>query len=549
MRRKEEHPHRYNREQSRIVETEEHEDGIMKNAKKLPPFRNEAFTDFSLPENQEAMRAAIAKVCSQLGREYPLIIGGEKVVTSAKIRSINPAQPSQVIGIFQKAGPEQVQPAMDAALRAYESWSRTSVEQRVRLVLDVAALIRKHRHEFSAWMLFEVAKNWVEADVDTAEALDFCEFYARQALRLAQAEPPLQWPGERDWFRYIPLGVGVVIPPWNFPGAIMVGMTMASIVCGNTVVLKPSSDAPGICRFFFDLLRKAGLPEGVVNFCPGAGDKFGEALVVHPQTRFVCFTGSRDVGLRIHSIAARPQPGQIWIKRSILEMGGKDAILVDEDADLDAAVEGVASSAFGFQGQKCSACSRLILHQAIYDAFLEKLKARVEKITVGDPVDNPGMAAVIHQRSMEAILQYIEQGKHDGRLITGGKRRSDLGEGYFIEPTIFADIEPGTKLEQEEIFGPVLAVIRARDFDHALQIANDTPYGLTGSIYARDEEKIAQGMREFHVGNLYINRKCTGAMVGAHPFGGFNLSGTDTKAGGPDYLLQFTQAQSIGRKL
>jgi 1-pyrroline-5-carboxylate dehydrogenase len=513
------------------------------------PFRNEPLTDFSKPENQQAMRAAIEKVRSELGREYPLVVGGKDVFTKDKIRSINPAKPSELVGLFQKAGREEVEPVMSAALKTFETWSRTPVEVRAQLLLKVAELIRKRKHEFSAWMIFEVSKNWAEADADTAETLDFCEFYAREALRLAKAEPPVQLPGERDYLWYIPLGVGVVIPPWNFPGAIMAGMTLASIVSGNSVVLKPSSDSPGICRFFFDLLREAGLPAGVVNFCPGAGASFGDALVAHPKTRFIAFTGSREVGLRINSVAAEKQASQIWIKRVVLEMGGKDAIIVDADANIDAAVEGVAASAFGFQGQKCSACSRLILHEKIYDQFIEKLKARVEKITLGDPTANPGMAAVINKSSMDSILGYIEQGKKDGRLITGGRRRADLGDGYFIEPTIFADIPSKSKLEQEEIFGPVLAVSKARNFDHALEIANDTEFGLTGAIYTSDEAKIEKGMREFHVGNLYVNRKCTGAMVGAHPFGGFNMSGTDSKAGGPDYLFLFTQAKSIGRKI
>lgn len=515
----------------------------------LGAFRNEPYTDFSQSENRQTMQAAIAKVRGELGREYPLVIGGREVFTKDKLRSINPAKPSELVGLFQKAGHEEVEPAMNAALKAYADWSRTPVEERVRLLLKVSDLIRRRRHEFSAWMIFEVGKNWAEAEADTAETLDFCEFYAREALRLAQAEPPVQLPGERDYLWYIPLGTGIVIPPWNFPGAIMAGMTAAAIVSGNTVVLKPSSDSPGICRFFFDLLREAGLPDGVVNFCPGAGATFGDALVAHPKTRFIAFTGSREVGLRINSVAAEKQPDQIWIKRVVLEMGGKDAILVEPDADIDAAVEGVAASAFGFQGQKCSACSRLILHEKIYDEFIAKLQTRVEKITLGDPTANPDMGAVINRGSMESILGYIEQGKKDGRLITGGRRRSDLGEGYFIEPTVFADIPPMSRLEQEEIFGPVLAIMKSRSFDHALEIANDTEFGLTGAIYSNNEAKIERGMREFHVGNLYINRKCTGAMVGAHPFGGFNMSGTDSKAGGPDYLLLFTQAKAIARKL
>jgi 1-pyrroline-5-carboxylate dehydrogenase len=513
------------------------------------PFRNEPATDFTKPENRKAMEAAIAKVRSELGREYPLIIGGKPVMTKDKLPSINPANPKELVGLFQKAGKDEVAPAMEAALKAFASWSRKSAEERAGLLLRVAKLIRERKHEFSAWMIFEVGKNWAEADADTAETIDFCEFYAREALRLAKAEPPIQLPGERDYLWYIPLGVGVVIPPWNFPGAIMAGMTTAAAVSGNAVILKPSSDSPAIARFFVDLLREAGLPDGVVNFCPGAGASFGDSLVAHPKTRFIAFTGSREVGLRINSVAAIKQPEQLWIKRVVLEMGGKDAIIVDADASIDAAVEGVAVSAFGFQGQKCSACSRLILHEKIYDSFIEKLKARVEKITLGDPTTNPGMGPVVNKASMESILDYIEHGKKDGRLITGGKRRADLGEGFFVEPTVFADIPPKSKLEQEEIFGPVLAIMKCRDFDHALEIANDTEFGLTGSIYTSDEAKITKGMREFHTGNLYINRKCTGAIVGAHPFGGFNMSGTDSKAGGPDYLFLFTQAKSIARKL
>jgi 1-pyrroline-5-carboxylate dehydrogenase len=328
----------------------------------------------------------------------------------------------------------------------------------------------------------------------------------------------------------------------------MAGMTVASIVCGNTVVLKPSSDSPTIARRFVELLEEAGIPEGVVNFCPGSGATFGNALVAHPKTRFIAFTGSREVGLEIHQRAAEPAFGQIWIKRTILEMGGKDAIIVDADADIDAAVEGVAVSAFGFQGQKCSACSRVIVDERIYEIFLEQLKARVETLTIGNPEENTNLGAVINQGSMKSILDYIEFGKRDGRLITGGARAADAGEGYFLQPTVFADIPPLSKLEQEEIFGPVLAVIKSRGYDHALAIANDTDYGLTGAVYTASRDRIDRAIRDFHVGNLYINRKCTGAMVGAHPFGGFNLSGTDSKAGGPDYLYLLTQAKSVAER-
>jgi 1-pyrroline-5-carboxylate dehydrogenase len=511
------------------------------------PFVTEPFYDFRNEENARRMRAAIAKVRGQLGREYDLIIGGKRVRTTEKIKSLNPSQPSQIVGIHQKAGKDHVEPVMTAALKAFESWSRTTVEERASLVFRVGDLMRQRKMEYMAWLVFEVSKNWAEADADISETIDFCEFYAREALRFAKAQTPIQLPGERDTLMYIPLGVGAVIPPWNFPCAIMAGMTLASIVSGNTVILKPSSDSPTIAAKFIELLEEAGMPEGVVNFCPGAGASFGDAVVAHPKTRYIAFTGSREVGLHINQTAATQAPGQVWIKRTILEMGGKDAIIVDADADIDSAVEGVAQAAFGFQGQKCSACSRAIVDERVYDKFLEQLKARVEKIQIGDVTENAAMGAVINEGSMKTILQYIEQGKKDGRLITGGERAP--GEGYFIQPTVIADIPAKSKLEQEEIFGPVLAVIKARGFDHALEIANDTEFGLTGAIYTKSRDKIDRAIQEFHVGNLYINRKCTGAMVGAHPFGGFNMSGTDSKSGGPDYLYLFTQAKVVGEKI
>ena len=513
------------------------------------PFVNEPFYDFRHEDNARKMRAAIERVRGQLGREYDLIIGGQRVKTTDKIKSLNPSRPSRVVGIHPKAGKEHVEPAMNAALKAFATWSRTPVEERASLLFRAADRMRERKMDYMAWLVFEVSKNWGEADADISEAIDFCEFYAREALRFAKAEPPVQMPGEHDSLTYIPLGVGAVIPPWNFPCAIMAGMTLASIVTGNTVILKPSSDSPTIAAKFVELLEEVGMPEGVVNFCPGAGSSFGDAIVAHPKTRYIAFTGSREVGLHINKVAATQAPGQLWIKRTILEMGGKDAIIVDADADIDSAVEGVAQAAFGFQGQKCSACSRAIVDERIYDKFLDQLKARVEKITVGEPAENSAMGAVINEGSMKTILEYIEQGKKDGRLITGGERVTEAGEGYFIRPTVIADIPAKSKLEQEEIFGPVLAVIKARGFDHALEVANDTEFGLTGAIYTKSRDKINRATREFHVGNLYINRKCTGAMVGAHPFGGFNMSGTDSKSGGPDYLYLFTQAKSVAEKI
>lgn len=512
-------------------------------------FRNEPFTDFRFPDNARKMREALDRVASELGREYDLVIGGRRLKTKAKIRSLNPARPAQIVGIHQKAEAGHAEEAMQAALQAFESWSRTGVDSRVSLLLNAAEIIRQRHFEFCAWLTFEAGKNWAEADADVGETIDFLEFYAREALRLAAAKPSIQYPGERDEFLYIPLGVGAVIPPWNFPFAIMAGMTAASIVCGNTVILKPSSDAPTIAAKFVEVLEEAGIPPGVVNFCPGSGSSFGNAIVEHPRTRFIAFTGSKAVGLEIHERAARTKPNQIWIKRTILEMGGKDSILVCADADLDAAVEGVVASAFGFSGQKCSACSRAIVEAPIYDVFIERLRERVASLTVGDPAENHNLGPVINKAALESMLQSIEIGKKQGRLIAGGHAPETADGGYFLEPTVFADIAPDAVLAQEEIFGPVLALIKVADFEEGLRVANNTEYGLTGSIYSTDREKLNRARTEFHVGNLYFNRKCTGAMVGAHPFGGFNMSGTDSKAGGPDYLLLFTQAKSVAEKL
>jgi 1-pyrroline-5-carboxylate dehydrogenase len=518
----------------------------------LPPFANEPFLDFSTPDNKRAMQAALAEVRGNLGREYDLVIGGKRVQTAAKIRSINPARPAQLVGLHQAAGPEQAEPAMAAAQAAFTAWSSAPVAERAGFLLRAAALIRERKFTFNAWLVFEVGKNWAEADADTAECIDFLEFYAREALRLDTASTPIQLPGERNLLRYIPLGVGAVIPPWNFPFAIMAGMTAAAIVTGNTVILKPSVDAPTIAAVFFSLLEEINLPDGVVNFCPGEGPGFGAAIVAHPHTRFIAFTGSKKVGLEIHESAARTQPGQRFIKRTILEMGGKDAIIVDVSANLELAVEGVVASAFGFNGQKCSACSRAIVDTSIYDAFIDQLQERVEAIQQGDPAENLYMGPVISPVAMKRVLDYIEIGRSEARLLTGGDSVALAGgnpDGFYIAPTVFVDVPANARIALEEIFGPVLAVIKSENFTHALEIANGTEYGLTGAVYASDREFLDRAREEFHVGNLYFNRKCTGAMVGAHPFGGFNMSGTDSKAGGPDYLLLFTQAKSIAEKL
>jgi 1-pyrroline-5-carboxylate dehydrogenase len=522
----------------------------------IPEFRNEPFTDFSKPENRQAMQQAIVSVRSQLGREYEIVIGGERIRTAEKFRSYNPSRKAEVVGVFQKGTPELASRAVEVAAEHFNQWQQAPATERAAFLLRTAAILRRRKFEMSAWMVFEVGKTWAEADADTAEAIDFCEFYAREMLRLAARQPITPVPGEENELRYIPLGVGVVIPPWNFPLAILVGMTTAAWVSGNTVVLKPSSDSPAIAAQFFSVLEQAGLPPGVVNFLTGSGGTVGNTLVQHPKTRLVAFTGSKEVGLGINELAAKTVPGQIWIKRVIAEMGGKDSIVVDSDTDLDAAVEGVFVSAFGYQGQKCSACSRAIVVRDVYDQFLEKLRQRVATVRIG-PTDDPAnyLGPVINEAAMNSILNYIEIGKKEGRLLTGGKRarpaRADgsLDDGWYIEPTVIADIPPMGRLSQEEIFGPVLAVIPARDYDDALAIANNTEYGLTGAVFSRSREHLEKARVSFHVGNLYLNRKCTGALVGGHPFGGFNMSGTDSKAGGRDYLLLFTQAKVVSEKL
>ncbi len=511
----------------------------------LKPFENLRPLDFSDASNVEKQKEAIAKVKAKLGEEYPNIIGGKEVKSEKKTISRNPANPEEIIGTFQKSGQDQADQAIRAAHEAFQEWRFVPAEKRAKYLLDAAEICRQRRLEINAWMILETGKNYAEADADTCEAIDFLEFYAREAIRYSKPQPLTPYPGEKCEYFYIPLGVGVTIPPWNFPFAIMVGITSAAIAAGNTAVLKPSSDAPKMAQIFSDIMREVGLPDGVLNYLVASGAEAGDYLVKHPLTRFISFTGSMDVGLRINKLAAEVQPGQIWIKRVIAEMGGKDAIIVDSEADLDAAVKGVLVSAFGFQGQKCSACSRAIVDEKVYDEFNEKLKAEVEKLQIGDPAENYYSGPVINQISENKILNYIEIGKKEGKLLVGGNKVKDL-PGYYIEPTVFIDIPPKSRMEQEEIFGPVLSVIKAKDFDNALEIANDTKYGLTGSVYSMNREKLDKARDLFHVGNLYFNRKSTGAIVDVHPFGGFNMSGTDSKAGSRDYLALLMQGKSVG---
>ncbi len=514
----------------------------------VTPFINTPLTDFSQQENVRAQRDALRQVESELGRTYPLIIGGERRQTAETFASINPAHPDQVVASFAKAGAEEAGHAIAAGWERFQTWQYVPASERAGYLFKTAELLRQRRFYFNALMIYEVGKSWIEADADTAEAIDFLEFYAREALRLAERQPLTRIPEEENDLLYIPLGVGAVIPPWNFACAIMVGLTSSAIVAGNTIVLKPASTAALVAARFVDLVEETGLPAGVVNFLPGPGGTVGDALVEHPLTRFISFTGSREVGLRINERAAKFQPGQHWIKRVILEMGGKDSILVDETADLDAAAAAIVASAFGFQGQKCSACSRAIVVDSVYDTVVQKVVARARTLTVGDTTDPINyMGPVVDENAYRKIQGYLDIGTSEGKLLLGGEALDC--PGYFIAPTIFGDVAPNARLAQEEVFGPVLACLRVANFEEGLMVANNTEYGLTGSFFSRDRARIERAEREFHVGNLYINRKCTGALVGVHPFGGFNMSGTDSKAGGRDYLLLFTQAKAISDKV
>ena len=516
-------------------------------ALRLEDFRPTTCLDFDDPDTRSRMQAAIGQVEAELGREYPCRVGGEDVRPARTRVSVNPGSPKQVVGVFPEADEALAERAVEAAAEAFESWRKVPASERSEIVFRAADVMRRRRLELAAWMCFEVGKSWGEADGDVAEAIDFCEYYARLNLHYAYDPYPIvEYPGEEDRVVYLPLGVGAVIPPWNFPLAILTGMAVAAIVTGNTVVLKPATESMTIGWKFVEVMDEAGLPPGVLNFLTGPGEVIGRRWVEHPLVRFVSFTGSKEVGIEIHERAARVVPGQRWLKRVVAEMGGKDAIVVDSEADLDAAVEGVAQSAFGYQGQKCSACSRAIVVQDVYDEFLRRLVRRAGGIRPGDVTGGAWMGPVASQSQFRKVKEYIDIGKEEGALVLGGK--ADDTDGWFVQPTIFADVRPDARIAREEIFGPVLAVIRAWDYDEALAIANDTEYGLTGAVYTRDPNKIQRAEEEFHVGNLYINRKCTGALVGVHPFGGFNMSGTDSKAGGKDYLLLFLQPKSIARK-
>ena len=503
------------------------------------PFQNEPPTDFSRAELREAMEKALEEVTDQLGGEYGLVINGKTIDTRAKLTSKSPAHKKVVVGTLAAAHPDHVPQAVDAARRAFRSWSRVPAQQRAEYIEVVAAEMRNRRYELAAWEVHECGKTWVEADADVAEAIDFCTYYAAQVRDLSVIVQ-CDYPGEENAYTYRPRGVVAVIAPWNFPLAILTGMTVAAVVTGNTVVMKPAEQSSVIAAKLMEIFRDAGLPNGVVNFLPGNGEDLGPALASNADVDVVAFTGSRSVGLALNRLAAETDPRQTNVKRVVAEMGGKNAIVIDDDADLDEAVAGVMKSAFGYAGQKCSACSRVIVLGGIYDAFLARLQPAVESLKIGAPED-PGTAIgpVIDEEAQKRVLDYIAIGMEEHRPIVAGDPPSLTKDGHYVAPHVFADVDPSARLAQDEIFGPVLAVIRAKNLDEAIEFTNRSQYALTAGLYSRSPRNIQRFKQEVQVGNLYVNRPITGALVQRHPFGGYKMSGIGSKAGGRDYLLQF----------
>lgn len=510
-------------------------------------YKNEAPLNFAEDATKAAMQAELAKAKSQLGQKYPLIIGGKRIHTEKTSPSLNPAKHQEVVGYVSQATREHIDSAIAAAKKRFETWRYTDPSVRAGYLFRAAAEMRRRKLEFSAWQVYEVGKNWAEADGDVAEAIDFLEFYGRQMLRMANPEPLVPFPAEKNFEMFAPLGVGVVIPPWNFPIAILTGMTTSAIVTGNTVLLKPSPNSSVMGYKFMELMEQIGLPDGVINYVPGQPEEIGDYMTGHPETTFVSFTGSKNVGTHISEHTAKHVDGQHGIKRVVTEMGGKDAIVVDNRANLDEAALAIAQSAFGFQGQKCSAGSRAILHKDIYDEVVAKVVDAAKGLVVGTPESNAAVGPVIEKKQFDKIVNYIEIGKGEAKLVLGGK--ADDSTGYYIEPTIFIDASPKARIMQEEIFGPVLAICKVESFEEAIDVMNDTEYGLTGAVFSVDREHLAYAVQRVECGNLYLNRKCTGSLVGVHPFGGYKMSGTDAKAGSRDYLRHFVVSKIISERL
>jgi RHH-type proline utilization regulon transcriptional repressor/proline dehydrogenase/delta 1-pyrroline-5-carboxylate dehydrogenase len=511
--------------------------------KKPDRFENEPPADFSRAETRQEMQQALKRVRKEMGRFYPLWIGGREVRTSQEVSSINPARPEEVVGRVAMARSQEADQAIEKACEAFVKWQSTSAQARAKILFKAAHEMCKRRFELAAWEVYEVGKSWREADADVTESIDFLRYYAREMLRLSVPQSLGNYSGEQNLYLYRPRGIGLVISPWNFPLAIPTGMVSAAIVTGNCVIFKPSNLSPVMGYHLTETLEAAGLPRGVLNFLPGDGESVGEYLVRHPDIAFIAFTGSKAVGLKIVELAGRTFPGQRQIKRVVAEMGGKNAVIVDDTADLDLAVQGVVASAMGYQGQKCSACSRVIVLEAVYQEFVERTVNAVKSLKIGPPEDpGNGVGPVIDPKAQEKIRSYIEKGKKQGQAVL---LRDAPPGGFYVGPTLITDLRPEDSLAQEEIFGPVLVVLRAKDFEEALEIANGVDYALTGGVYSRSPANIRRAMEAFEVGNLYINRGITGALVGRQPFGGFRMSGIGSKAGGPDYLTQFMVPMAV----
>lgn len=512
-------------------------------AKGLPRFENEPFADFTRESVRKAFIDAVTQVRSQLGREYPLVIGGKEVRTADTLPSVNPANPSEVIGTICQASTKEIDLAIEAAKKAAPAWKALSPEERASFLLKAADVARKDIFTLSAWQTLEVGKQYDQAQADVAEAIDFLEYYAREMIRLGKPQRMGRAPGEMSQLIYQPKGIAAVIAPWNFPLAISCGMSAAAIVTGNPVLYKPAGPSSVVGFTLSEIFRKAGLPDGVFNYVPGRGSVMGDYLVEHPDISLIAFTGSMEVGHRIINKASVVHPGQKQIKKVIAELGGKNAIIIDDDADLDEAIREVLHSAFAFQGQKCSACSRVIVVEPIYAKFIERLVEGARSLAIG-PAEDPTyfMGPVVDDKAQANVLKYIEIAKSEGKLLVSSSAPSN---GYYVPLTIVEDITPEHRIAQEEVFGPVLSIMKAKNFDQALEWANSTRYSLTGSVFSRSPRHLERARAEFNVGNLYLNRGSTGALVERHPFGGFNMSGIGSKAGGPDYLLQFMDPRVV----
>ncbi len=503
-------------------------------------FKNQPILSFDNPEDVSAQQDALKSTRSKLGKSY---IWGDSE-TMGQVKSVNPYRPEELVAEAGAMTEESVSHMIGRSEAAFKKWSRTTVKERQDIMANIAAGLEKNRFEFNAWMMTETGKPWIEADADTCEAIDFVKYYSESLSNWTSNDRMVRIPGQDNKLVYIPLGVGSVIAPWNFPLAILCGMTTASLVTGNTVLMKPASDALQIAVRFHEVLMEAGVPEDVVQLVVGRGPEVGKPMVEDPRIRYICFTGSREVGVHIYQEGSKVHPGQLWLKRMMLEMGGKDGIFVDETADVTSAAQGVVAAAFGYSGQKCSACSRLIVHQDVKTELVDQVIDLTSKLRIGDPTDQrTQMGPVINRSSFDKVGKYIDIGSQEGKKLYGGEAFSD--QGYTWQPTIIDNIVPNHQLFQDEIFGPVLGITTVNSFEQGIEYMNATEYGLTGAVYTSEADRIAKAKAEVFVGNLYINKKCTGAFVGQHPFGGFNMSGTDSKAGGPDYLLQFLQPKCI----